>query len=192
MSAKKRSRVEAMGEIHNPYARRDIETKKELARRLMEGKDVEKDEEKAVDLLEDCVAFGDAEAMLMLGKCCALGCGTKKNARRAYDLIYDSFEGGNDEAESLLCLIDQCKGKRQMNIQGLIHGECAWIFLFSIFFVMSFLSELIWEFSKEECTDQEGFDPYFLTGAYILMNVIPFKSMKMGRMWISQRMNAMR
>ena len=56
--------------------------KKEFARRLMIGKEVEKDEVKAVRLLKECAEDGDAEAMLMLGECCALGRGVKHNSER--------------------------------------------------------------------------------------------------------------
>ena len=44
----------------------EIEAKRESARRLLEGDGVDKDEAKAVSLLEDCVAHGDADAMVML------------------------------------------------------------------------------------------------------------------------------
>ena len=60
-----------------------MEAKREMARRLMEGDGVDKDEAKAVSLLEDCVAHGDADAMVMLAKCCALGCGMGHDAERA-------------------------------------------------------------------------------------------------------------
>ena len=65
----------------------EIEAKRESARRLLEGDGVDKDEVKAVSLLEDCVAHGDADAMMMLAKCCALGRGIEHNAERAEALV---------------------------------------------------------------------------------------------------------
>ena len=85
-----------------------------MAKRLMEGDGVDKDEAKAVSLLEDCVAHGDADAMVMLAKCCALARGMEHNARRAETLVSDAAEKGNDEARILLQLINDWKGKDRM------------------------------------------------------------------------------
>ena len=65
-----------------------------MARRLLEGDGVDKDEAKAVSLLEDCVAHGDADAMVMLAKCCALGRGMEHNAERAEALVSDASKKG--------------------------------------------------------------------------------------------------
>ena len=89
-----------------------MEAKREKARRLLEGDGVDKDEAKAVSLLEDCVAHGDADAMVMLAKCCALGRGMEHNAERAEALVSDAAEKGNDEARILLQLINEWKGKQ--------------------------------------------------------------------------------
>lgn len=72
--------------------------KRELARRLVFGDGVDKNEEKGVSLLEDCVTHGDADAMLMLAKCYALGLGTKHNAERAEELLSDSARKGSKDA----------------------------------------------------------------------------------------------
>ena len=87
-----------------------------MARRLLEGDGVDKDEAKAVSLLEDCVAHGDADAMVMLAKCCALGRGLEHNAERAEALVSDAAKKGNDEARILLQLINDWKGKQEIKL----------------------------------------------------------------------------
>ena len=97
----------------------DIEAKREMARRLLEGDGVDKDEAKAVSLLEDCVALGYADAMVMLAKCCALGRGMKHNAERAEALVSEAAEKGNDEARILMELINDWKEKQNSSLAGL-------------------------------------------------------------------------
>ena len=94
----------------------NTEAKREMARRLMEGNGVDKDEAKAVSLLEDCVAHGDVDAMLLLAKCCALGRGMEHNAERAEALLSDAAEKENDEAHILLQLINDWKGKQEIKL----------------------------------------------------------------------------
>lgn len=96
----------------------NVDAKRELARRSMkEG--VDKNEEKAVALLEDYVALGDAEAMVMLAKCCALGLGMEYNVKRAESLISEAAKRGNEEARRLIGDIDEWKGKESINLMGL-------------------------------------------------------------------------
>ena len=90
-----------------------------MARRLLEGDGVDKDEAKAVSLLEDCVAHGDADAMVMLAKCCALGRGMEHNAERAEALVSEAAEKGNHEARILLQLINDWKGNERINLRSL-------------------------------------------------------------------------
>ena len=91
-----------------------------MAERLLEGDGVDKDEEKAVSLLEECVAHGDTDAMVMLAKCCALGRGTEHDAERAEVLLLDAAEEGNDEARILMQLINDWKGEKQsIGLEGL-------------------------------------------------------------------------
>ena len=97
----------------------DMGAKREMARRLMEGDGVDKDEAKAVSLLEDCVAHGDADAMVMLAKCCALACSMVHDAERAEVLVSEAAEKGNDEARILLQLINDWKGKTHIDLKGL-------------------------------------------------------------------------
>ena len=96
-----------------------MEAKREMARRLLIGDGVDKDEAKAVSLLEDCVAHCDADAMLLLAKCCALARGIEHNAERAEALLSDAAEKGNHEARILMQLINDCKGKQRIDRRGL-------------------------------------------------------------------------
>ena len=80
---------------------------------------MDKDEAKAVSLLEDCVAHGDAVAMVMLAKCCALGRGMEHNAERAEALVSDAAKKGNDEARVLLDIINDWKGRQFIDLKGL-------------------------------------------------------------------------
>ena len=98
---------------------RDMEAKREMARRLLNGDGVDKDEAKAVSILEDCVALGDADAMVMLAKCCALARGTEHNAKRAEALVSQAAEKGNDEARILMQLINDWKGQERIVLESL-------------------------------------------------------------------------
>ena len=73
----------------------------------------------AVLLFEDCVAHGDADAMVMLAKCCALGRGMERNAERAEALVSEAAEKGNDEARILLQLINHWKGNNSIHFRCL-------------------------------------------------------------------------
>ena len=97
----------------------DMETKREMARRLMEGDGVDKDKAKAVSLLEDCVAHGDTDAMVMLAKWCALGRGMEHDAERAEALVSEAAEKGNHEARILLQLINDWKGEQRIDLERL-------------------------------------------------------------------------
>ena len=83
-----------------------MDAKREMARRLLEGDGADKDEAKAVSLLEDCVAHGDAGAMVILAKCYALARGMEHNAERAGALVSEAAEKGNREARTLLRIIN--------------------------------------------------------------------------------------
>ena len=118
MPAKKRARVQNTEELDESAAQGNVDAKRELARRLME-KGAEQNEEKVVPLLEDCVARGDADAMLMLAKCCAYGLGTKQNVERAKALISEAAENGNNEARSVMDLLDECD-EQDIELKGLL------------------------------------------------------------------------
>ena len=106
-------------------AQGDMDAKRELARRLIEGKGVPQNHPKAVALLEDCVALGDADAMLMLANCCAFGRGMEHDAERAESLICDAAKNGNKEALCLMKLINNWKGKESIDLRSLScsHGK---------------------------------------------------------------------
>ena len=85
----------------------------------MEGDGVEKDEAKAVSLLEDCVTHGDADAMVMLAKCYALARGMEHDAERAEALVSDAAEKGNQEACVLLDITNDWKGYERIDLSSL-------------------------------------------------------------------------
>ena len=85
----------------------------------MEGNGVPQNHPKAVALLEDCVALGDTDAMLMLAKCCALGHGMERNPGRAESLISDAANNGNDDAQCLMELMKDWKGQKSVDFEGL-------------------------------------------------------------------------
>ena len=92
-----------------------MEAKREMARRLLIGDGVDKDQAKAVSILEDCVARGDTDAMVMLAKCCALAHGIEHNAERAETLVSDAAQKGNHEAHILMKLINDWKGQEYID-----------------------------------------------------------------------------
>ena len=94
-----------------------MDAKREMARRLLEGDGVDKDEAKAVSLLEESVAHGNADAMVMLAKCCALGRGMEHDAERAEALVSEAAKKGNHEARILLRIINSWNGKESIYSQ---------------------------------------------------------------------------
>ena len=121
MPPKKRTREE-MEAVERPVEHGQ-EDKKELAKRLLKGDGVEKDEAKAVSLLEDCVAFGDADAMVTLAECYAYGCGTEQDKDYAETLISQSAEKGNSEAKEMMKLIKEWKGEEAISLSGLFNKD---------------------------------------------------------------------
>ena len=109
-----------VAELNALVVKGDSKAKAELARRLLEGEGVNKDEAKAVSLLEDCVAHGDADATVMLAKCCALGRGIGHNAERAEALVSEAAKGKNKEASSLNMLINEWREKERLYLDGLL------------------------------------------------------------------------
>ena len=116
---RKSVKKQSVKELQKAAAKGHKKEKRELARRLLEGDGVDKDETKAVSLLEDCVARDDADAMVMLAKCCALGRGMEHNAERAEALVSEAAKKGNHEALFLLQLINDWKGERNIDLDGL-------------------------------------------------------------------------
>ena len=116
MPPKKRARKHSTAILDGLATQEGMMAKREMARRLLEGDGVDKDEAKAVSLLEECVAHGDADAMVMLAKCCVLGLGMGHNAKRAEALVSDAAKKGNHEARFLLQLINDWKGEKRFNL----------------------------------------------------------------------------
>ena len=112
-------KIQSVKELQKAAAKGHKKEKRELARRLMEGDGVDKDETKAVSLLGDDVIRGDTDAMVMLAKCCALGRGMEHNAERAETLVSDAAKKGNDEARFLLRIISNWRGKEYIDLKGL-------------------------------------------------------------------------
>ena len=100
-------------------AHKDLTAKKRMARQLLFGDGVDKDEAKAVPLLEDCVAHGDTDAMVMLAKCCAYGLGTEHNTERAESLLSKAAEKGHIDAYYLMDFINSGKEEQTISYQGL-------------------------------------------------------------------------
>ena len=113
-------KAQSVDELKVLVTQGDMDAKRELAIRLMEGNGVPQNHSKAVALLEDCVALGDADAMLMLAKCCALGHGMEYDAWRAESLISEAANKGNHEAVYLMALINKWKGQQSVNLKCLL------------------------------------------------------------------------
>ena len=120
MTAKKDVKAQSVDELDVLVGQGDMDAKRELARRLMEGNGVPQNHPKAVALLEDCVALGDAEAMLMLVKCYALECGVEQNMKRVEALICEAANKGNREAQSLKKLLEVWQTDRTMHLSSLL------------------------------------------------------------------------
>ena len=106
-------------ELEVLVAQGNMDAKRELARRLIEGNGVPQNHSKAVALLEGCAASGDTDAMLTLVRCCAFGHGMEHNAGRAESLICEAANKGNKEAQCLMSLVDDWKGRNSINLSGL-------------------------------------------------------------------------
>ena len=106
-------------DLEDSATQENMKAKREMAKRLLEGDGVDKDEAKAVSLLEDCVSHGDPDAMVILAKCCALARGMEHDAERAEALVSKAAEKGNDEARILLKLINDWKWEKRISLRGL-------------------------------------------------------------------------
>ena len=123
MTDKKDMKARCLDELEVLVTQGDMDAKRELAIRLIEGNGVPQNHPKAVALLEDCVALGDTDAMLMLAKCCAFGHGMDQDVERAKLLICEAANDGNEEALFLMKLINDWKGKESINLSCL-SGVC--------------------------------------------------------------------
>ena len=119
MPPRKIARTDGTAKLEESSTQGSVVTKKKMARRLLNGDGVDKDEAKAVSILEDCVALGDTDAMVMLAECCAFARGIEHNAGRAEALLSDAAQKGNEEARILMQLINHWKGKERVDLKGL-------------------------------------------------------------------------
>lgn len=103
---------QSLKELNDSVSQGNVEAKTELARRLLKGKEVDKDEKKAMSILEECAALGDAQAMFMLAVCCTLGRGVEHNMERAKALLSEAAGKGFSAAQYLNQLINK-QGKRE-------------------------------------------------------------------------------
>ena len=123
MSQNKTTETQDAATLEGSATQRDND--RMIAWMLLDGDD-EEDEEVAVWILEDCVALGDTEAMVMLAKCCALARGIEHNGERAEALLSDAAQKGNEEARILMQLINDWKGKECISLGGVkkqLHGN---------------------------------------------------------------------
>lgn len=118
MKIKKDTNTQSTTDHRDSESQASIEAKKNVAKRLLENRG-EKNEEKAVLLLEECVACNDTDAMVMLAECCALGRGTSQNMKRAEELLSESAMKGNNGAQRLMTVIGKWKGEKNINLSGL-------------------------------------------------------------------------
>lgn len=102
-------------ETATPVSEGDLTTKKEF----MEGSETEKNDVKAVSLLEERAALGDADAMYTLAKYYALGNGIERSAKRAEELISECAKKGSSEAHALMELIKEWKGENNITLSSL-------------------------------------------------------------------------
>lgn len=119
MPPKKRIRKEETESMEHGQT----EEKRELAKRLIGGDGVEKDEAKAVSLLQECVALGDTDAMIMLAECYAYGRGTEQDNERAESLISQSANGKNSDAKAMMRLIKKWKGDIDVDLTRLWNSD---------------------------------------------------------------------
>ena len=71
---------------------------------------------KAVSLLEDCASLGDADAMLILAQCYALGPEREQNLKRIETLLAESSKNGNKEARSLVEFMTNLEGQKIVDL----------------------------------------------------------------------------
>ena len=75
--------------------------------------------EEIVSLLEDRANRGDSDAMLLLGRCYALGSGVRYDSERAEQLISASSKKGNIEAQTIMELIKSWKKDEKVQLCSL-------------------------------------------------------------------------
>ena len=115
---KKRARTDDIQRLQRAVDQGRWWMKNELAKALMDD-GTEEDKAKAVSLAEECTALGDDDAMLTLAEWCTVGKGMDQDLERAKELISLAAEKGNEDAESLLSLINCSQEQETVNLNGL-------------------------------------------------------------------------
>ena len=123
MTDKKDVKTQSVDEVDVLVGQGDKDAKRELARRLMGGNCFPQNCTIAVALLEDCVALGDAVTMLIIAKCFALGRGVEQDVERAESLISEAAKKRNREAQCLMRLINEWKGRESIDLRGLTRNH---------------------------------------------------------------------
>ena len=114
-------KIQSVEELQESAANGCKGAMKELARRLMKGLGEEKNVGKGVALLEECTALDDAEAMVMLAKCCAIGRGMERDTGRAKTLLSHAAKKGNNKAQIVMRFFDEWKEKPLMTFSCLFN-----------------------------------------------------------------------
>ena len=165
MTDKKDMKAQCVDKLEVLVGQGDTDAKRELAIRLMEGNGVPQNHTKAVVLLEDCAALDDAEAMLILAKCCAFGHGIEYDAERAESLICEAANKGNEEALCLMKLINKWKWEERIDLRGLSGSHRKKLFSK---FMFIFVTGRI----EDELTTER---------VCLLMNIVPCKEIYLAR-----------
>ena len=94
----------------------------------LKGKGWRKNEARALTLLNECVAGGDSDAMLILAKCCAYGRGMERDAGQAQRLIAEAAKQMNNKAQDFHWLISNYGQQECIDLAGLwkccFSGHC--------------------------------------------------------------------
>ena len=124
------------------------------------GKGVEKNEARALTLLNECVAGGDSDAMLILAKCCAYGRGMERDAGQAQRLIAEAAKQMNNKAQDFHRLISNYGQQECIDLAGLwkccFSGHCFYcssLFIHRNAQVLSSKKQLPLVLSLCSCTD---------------------------------------
>lgn len=86
---------------------------------LFELEETDKNDAEAEPFSKDSSDPREIDPMLVLAKCCAFGQGTERDAERAEALISEAANQGNEEAQSLLKVIDLFQGKQVIGLSSL-------------------------------------------------------------------------
>lgn len=118
---RKDPKEQSVEELEDSAVKGQRGAKRELAKRFMEGKGVQRNLLLSVAYLEDCVADCDTDAMMMLAECCALGRGTGQNRMRAERLITWAAKKGNSHAKRLIDSLSFWETDKTLHLERLLN-----------------------------------------------------------------------